>query len=350
MKGFEIGNTNCQIYRTLNSKTSCYEMTLKELVTTDRFKDEVLYIREMLSLGVEMNLPKDKLKEMKRRVKSDKLAAAMISAECGEDKSVIVDDRPIICLDFDFSDNPLAFDTEEHIMKIKRWMIVKCPFVYAVAKSCSGSGIYAIVVMDGVDDFKERFDALRAYFSAIGLKCDESCSNKNRLRYVSYDETVQVKGDDDVVIPFTGKKKKRFLDVLGNACMKIMRDDVNNLYISRTTNELTRRPEFFLAAVEYIKDDIDLSSYNTWLRYACLCASFPDDSAGLVAFDLLSRSSGGYNGYEDVCSKFNEGKKLYSGDEYIGIYADCKRKSSKWVSEVCSIMNSGNGLKLKGLR
>lgn len=76
------------------------------------------------------------------------------------------------------------------------------PYVAYVGESVSGSGVWALIRIDGMDDFKARFAALKQYLSGLGVEVDSQCSNPSRFRCYSYDANAYVNPEATV---FTGK-------------------------------------------------------------------------------------------------------------------------------------------------
>lgn len=342
MRGAEIGGMTCQVYRRLKDNRPAGVMTVKELLTGGQARDAVMALREYMRLGREMGLEPDAFKRMKTRVKLENLGAVMVSCVCDGDKGEVTERRPLIALDFDRGDNPRAFSCERAREITKRWLY-GFPFVYGVSESCSGEGLYAIVALGGCDRFKERFSALSDFFSAKGLKADPACCNDNRARYLSFDPGALVKGDDDEITVFDGIKERSVWRLAAEAMDK---ESAARYTPSAEARGLLSDPAFFVAAARYAAGEIDCSDYNDWLAWACRCASFGDEDAAREAFDIISAESAGYCGREACDDKFDEGLKLCEGEEYIALYAACKRKDDDWVRKVRATMSNG----LKGLR
>lgn len=76
------------------------------------------------------------------------------------------------------------------------------PYVAYVGESVSGNGVWALIRIDGMDDFKARFAALKRELESVGVEVDSSCSNPSRFRCYSYDTNAYVNTEATV---FTGK-------------------------------------------------------------------------------------------------------------------------------------------------
>lgn len=89
-------------------------------------------------------------------------------------------------------------------------ILADLPYVAYVGESVSGNGVWALVRIDGMDDFKARFAALKRELANVGVVVDSSCSNPSRFRCYSYDANAYVNAEAEV---FSGKcfepKKER---------------------------------------------------------------------------------------------------------------------------------------------
>lgn len=88
--------------------------------------------------------------------------------------------NPIICLDFD---NLQDFDIDE----IKQ-AIFDLPFVCFVSLSCSGTGIYALLLIEEPERLKQYAEHCFKVFQSYSIPIDiGKGQNPTQLRYVSYD-------------------------------------------------------------------------------------------------------------------------------------------------------------------
>jgi len=76
------------------------------------------------------------------------------------------------------------------------------PYVAYAGESVSGSGVWALVRIPDMDEFKARFLALKRELSDVGISLDSQCSNPSRFRCYSYDEKAYFNYSAEV---FTGK-------------------------------------------------------------------------------------------------------------------------------------------------
>lgn len=114
-----------------------------------------------------------------------KLPCLMISCECGKDKGDITSYNHLLSIDIDKQDNPSK--TLDEIRDI----VNSDPYTLYSSLSCGGLGLFAIIPISDngkENDFKAIAKALIDYYKGKGITLDGSCTNPNRLRFVSYDD------------------------------------------------------------------------------------------------------------------------------------------------------------------
>jgi len=62
------------------------------------------------------------------------------------------------------------------------------PYVAYIGESVSGSGVWALVRIPSMSEFKARFLALKRELADVGVTVDSQCSNPSRFRCYSFDE------------------------------------------------------------------------------------------------------------------------------------------------------------------
>ncbi len=122
-----------------------------------------------------------KAKELKEKT----LPAATISASFENSRKAeqATHLNEVICVDID--ELPEGDDVETIKSKILAF-----PFVFYVAKSARGEGVFALchVKFTNANEFGRVFEGLRLFFLSKGVKIDTACSDITRLRFGSYDE------------------------------------------------------------------------------------------------------------------------------------------------------------------
>lgn len=88
----------------------------------------------------------------------------------------------IIAIDIDQADNNLSMSTIKEMVK-------DFPFVFYLAQSVSGKGLFALVYIDGtIEDFQPHYFSLENYFKERGITIDKACKDATRLRYCTIDK------------------------------------------------------------------------------------------------------------------------------------------------------------------
>ena len=125
------------------------------------------------------------------------------------------------CVDIDGKHNP-------HI-KPDRWGIGrhklgKLDCCYLSALSAGGKGVFLLLAVDPAQEPKVILEALRRKFAYFGFSIDTSCSNVNRLRFMSYDPeavakhpTSAFKADCEPTDMRMGKSNRRNAEARQNA-------------------------------------------------------------------------------------------------------------------------------------
>jgi DNA-binding MarR family transcriptional regulator len=88
----------------------------------------------------------------------------------------------IIAIDIDQADNNLSMESIKELVK-------QFPFVFYLAQSVSGKGLFALVYIDGtIEDFQPHYFSLENYFKERGITIDKACKDATRLRYCTIDK------------------------------------------------------------------------------------------------------------------------------------------------------------------
>lgn len=127
--------------------------------------------------------------EEEQRMEKKTFPAFMVSCQCGEDKEKVIEQNNLICLDIDgLTPNRLTILKE----RLKKWK-----HTFATFRSIRGSGLAVIVRISEPHQFAEHYYSLSELFRKQGFPLDESCSNINRLRYVSFDEDIYINRESE---------------------------------------------------------------------------------------------------------------------------------------------------------
>ena len=92
----------------------------------------------------------------------------------------------LICMDFDFAENPQIAGNDELVEDLGADQFSRFTF-----RTCSGRGLAVLAYIDGARHL-DSWRALAVYFLAeFGLTADPSGKNENRLRFTSWDDKAQ---------------------------------------------------------------------------------------------------------------------------------------------------------------
>lgn len=194
MKAKEIGNITVSVFKEFFD-TNPVELTLRQ-VLVDLPKKFVKSITDLRAV--------EDVKWQKEQKKLFPMFTA--TAVCGVDPDTgkgsrrhefAVKKNPILVIDIDKQDNP-KLDMEQ----IKQ-EIIKVDSVYCVCKSIRGEGLFVVMVIEQADKLKEHFDAIYDDFLSVGIVVDDKCKDLTRARFISYDDTMLIKDDEEEIIPYS---------------------------------------------------------------------------------------------------------------------------------------------------
>lgn len=164
-----------------SSLKSRSNVPLDWLITTDKFKEYVEEVRKYPYKSQEYMDAKD----------CGIIATINGTIEAGLPKSKEnITINPTICIDIDYQDNKILFDT--YTLDDIKYMLADFPSVMYISRSV-GYGLMVIHrLSDSVtkDNYIDYFNELKYIYKKNNIIIDDSCSNVNRLRYVSYDDFV----------------------------------------------------------------------------------------------------------------------------------------------------------------
>lgn len=155
----------------------------------DRQHTADMPLRDALMLGEKHHAQIDRVRAVDKaadgaayRELKRQLPCFTVSCLCGNGTDDIREYRPIIAVDIDGQDNPFL-DLEDMRKRVSAW-----PHTLYCGLSVGGRGLFALIPTDTTrDTHKDAFRALERDFGKMGITIDRSCSNVNRLRYVSRD-------------------------------------------------------------------------------------------------------------------------------------------------------------------
>lgn len=102
--------------------------------------------------------------------------------------------------------NLIVIDIDTDISEEKYYELRNDKYTLIIHKSFGGDG-YCIFVKIDSNRFEDSFDGLADYYyNQFNIAIDQSCKNKNRLRYLSYDPDIFVNEKSNKFIPKNTKK------------------------------------------------------------------------------------------------------------------------------------------------
>lgn len=200
----------------------------------------------------------------------------------------------IISIDIDKHDNK-DIDLDDIRQKI-----FDLPYVFAVLKSISGLGLYALVLVEDGHYTKEYYKYIaKLWNQKYGLEIDTKCDNISRKRFIGYDENAiqWIKQDDIDIVPW----KLKWIE------KEPEKPKQTYIFNENKDDNLVRKAIWKLLNNGYSIDNINtLNQYSVWYHIACDFHHFND------GYDMFVRFSQNSSKYHDslkkIEKKYNNGK------------------------------------------
>lgn len=318
MKSKEVGDITVSVFKEFYD-TNLYEISLKQALVDVPKR----FIKSM----TELRAIEDETVQKREKLKFPMFTA---SAVCGYDpatgkgsrrREFAVKKNPILVIDIDKQDNP-NID-----MDSLKQQLIKVDSVYCVCKSIRGGGLFVVMLIQYPDKLKEHFDAIYNDFLSIGIVVDNKCKDLTRARFISYDESMLIKGDEEEIKPYTK---------LIEESSYIKEAEENKLY----RHEQTLNANRLMYAMDMLFDEClycGTGDYNDWIHEAFMLASLIDTFGYAYCFEkfmTFSRNTPGFKNSDDVKKKFdnivNTGSKSADIDGYY--FGKLKRQlGNDWV-------------------
>ena len=244
--------------------------TLKELLLSDEWKDQVLRVR---------NAESEEERKAAKRVLPCFTASGLFRNPINA-KSLI-EHSGFICIDIDAKDN----DNVKDFAQLKE-RIHEIPYVAYCGHSVGGKGFFCLIPIKDPSKHTLYFKALQRDFKECGITIDRGCSDVSRKRIVSYDDAPYINTSAEVydyVIP----EQERICTRLKSL------DDVDT----------RRKVEELLCTIKKGKTDIT-ESREDWFEVLCAIASHYGEEGREYAHAFSQY----YEGYtpEETNSKFDD--------------------------------------------
>lgn len=216
--------------------------------------------------------------------------------------SAIITYSNVISIDIDKSDNP---DVNFDILKTE---IFKLPYVLSVSESISGQGLFALVYVENGEFTKSYCQKIEYIWNnKFNIKVDGQCKNLARKRFLSYDENILVKNNEEIS-PWTLKMQK-----------PIQIDPIFELpTIKRPySNEFDYENLLPIVIHKLINAGFSVSDYNSWIRQIFYLKAFAN---GYDMFLEISKNSSNFKSEDDVAKQWNKINNANSKDEGYKYY------------------------------
>lgn len=235
--------------------------------------------------------------EQYRAYKSTHVPCATISCQTGKTKADIRQRNNVMCIDIDHIDPEQIATTKDKLMKHD--------YIFCSMVSLSGCGIVALAHVEFNDDirFRQHYQFIASDLIKEGIEVDLACSNVNRLRYMTYDDDIRIKGEDEEIPACSGLLTSTPID-------KQPIQPANQANITDTTqshNDLVDDDDFVEFAIRYLvnKDGYKVNGYKEWFTTGCRLSSLPYE-LGLNLYQLISENSPSYVSYAEVRAQFDK--------------------------------------------
>ena len=211
-----------------------------------------------------------------------------------EDKDILTYSN-ILAIDVDKKDNP-EMDIEQIRQKL-----FELPYVFAVVKSISGEGIYALLLLEDGKYTKEYYKYIdKLWYQQYNIVIDHQCTNIGRKRFISYEENIKeyIKDDNIDIVPWKLKYIEKPNETIKHEyvdCSKYKNSNKDNI-------EWTRKAIWKLLNDGYSVDDINTANnqYSVWYYIGCDFRIFSD------GYDMYLKFSQNSSKYSDDIGTINK--------------------------------------------
>lgn len=272
-----IFDTEVSFFLNALSSTPKRAFTLKEWLTSEKYKNEVLAVRKIKNKG-----ERDKLK-------AKTLPCITASGTYrNRTRDGLIKHSGFIALDFDNLVNPSAAKSE----------ISNCENVAYCGLSASGRGLWALVPIADVNKHLEHFLFMEKAFMSKGLDVDTACKDITRLRFYSWDDAPYI---NEHAIPL-----EKWYRAPGSKRTQRRYSEEDIPHLAKSVEDCLRKLEIM---------NIDVTEdYGKWVAVGCdFAAVFGED--GRAFFHRVSAMYPGYS-IEETHHKYNDclNKRGYNND------------------------------------
>ena len=259
------------LYKRVNCTEPCAIITIDDLLhkISPASKQVIEEIREVNRTD----------KATAKKLKSLNLPCCTISGvfQGGHKEDNLKEKSGIICIDIDEKSPGETWDDVKN-------KVFALPYVFYVAYSVRGDGIYVLVAYNPSNDFKGTFESLQLDFMRMGITIDKACSDICRLRFVSFDDSPMEKEWYDEIEVYDK--------------VHIMKESIPYDISSISYSSVDIDTKFAIQVISYLitvcgyRADV----YDDWLLDGFRLAALGDE--GKILFECLSKVSEGYDSKE----------------------------------------------------
>lgn len=317
-------------FTTLSSLTGYYyHQGLEDYTQAKLTLNQILYLgnkyKEQINILRQMEYHSDEQKKFKQQFPCW-FVGGIFPLLKTEDKDIL-EYSNVLAIDIDKKDNP-NIDLNEIAKKI-----FELPYVFLVSKSISGQGIYALVLLKDGQFTKDYYNYLsKLWTKQYNIKIDEQCKNIGRKRFISYDDNIMIKNDNDEITEWKLKSSNK--------------ESINTNYTNtqvfypkykpeNTNQVLVNKAIWYLLNNGFSIDNFNTKEpYATWYHIGCEFRHFEDGEQMFIKFSTNSTKY--FDNITNILKKWNQTKKEISLDEvskkWCGI---CKRiYGNKWYNKI----------------
>ena len=246
-------------------------------------------------------------------------------AICGYDENgigtrkheYVLSKNNLLVLDIDKKDNPTI------TMDYLKTALFKLPYIYAVSKSIRGNGLFAIVLIEDINQLVSHFKAIEKEYAECGIVIDAACKDLTRARFISYDPDILIKRNTEI-IPYT----KKYIEPVHIPTFKLP---------TQSSNSLSDDDVFVYKTISKIIDyGYSSDDYSQWLVDAFRLGTL--GSLGEDLFLLLSKNSRGYKSERECLAKFKDAERhtKFTREDAMRYYFSIAKKKfgDGWINKI----------------
>lgn len=183
----------CSLYRTAKDRQGIGTIKVADFLFGGRWREQVMQLRAMIAqYGAVEAKKRPEYKALKQSLPGATLSGLFSVRRTDS----LIKHTGYLVLDIDKGDNEDVSNPVNIAMSLRFRPEVAC-----YMKSCSGTGLFALVRLAYPEKHKEQFAALFEEYKALGITLDKACSDITRIRFASYDDEPYI---NEHCVPYRG--------------------------------------------------------------------------------------------------------------------------------------------------